>query len=159
MRLWHSKLIPLLDNKRLSDVHMSCCNLRGKGWGKKNVSINYLYDDPLGEEALAVYHSRVLVEMYSRGFNFQIDWYDPAYCGKNREARVPDLKKLYEARCRDVPLLGHTLDILQNDVRDLKDRGLHIVAVIDPIGPADNPFGARVTLYRDHIKTAYEVIF
>ena len=126
MRLWHSKLIPLLDNKSLADVHMSCCNLRGKGWGKRNVAINYLYDDPLGEEALAVYHLRVLEEMSIRGFNFQQDWWDPAYCGKKRDPRAVNLKKYHEARARKIPLLGHTDEILQKDIEALRDRGLNI---------------------------------
>lgn len=126
MRLWHSKLIPFLDNKRLADVHMSCCNLRGKGWGKRNVSINYLYDDPLGEDALAVYHHRVLAEMQLRGFNYQKEWESAAYCGKNRPARIPSLRKYLEACKRDVPLLGHTNEILQKDIKDLRERGLDI---------------------------------
>lgn len=126
MRLWHSKLIPFLDNRRLADVHMSCCNMRGKGWGKRNVSINYLYEDPLGEEALAVYHTRVLEEMVLRDFNFQKEWWDPAYCGKNRAPRVVNLKKYYEALVRPVPLLGHTEEILQKDIAALRERGLDI---------------------------------
>lgn len=126
MRLWHSKLISFLDNKRLADVHMSCCNLRGKGWGKRNVSINYLYDDPLGEEALAVYHVRVLEEMSLRDFNFKQEWLDPTYCGKNRDPRTVNLKMYQEALVRKVPLLGHTDEILQKDIEALRQRGLNI---------------------------------
>lgn len=126
MRLWHSKLIPFLDNKRLADVHMSCCNMRGNGWGKRNVSINYLYDDPFGEEALAAYHIKVLHEMFDRGFNFDKRWYDVAYCGKNRAPRKTNLNMYYEARAREVPLLGHTDEILQKDIKALRERGLDI---------------------------------
>ena len=126
MRLWHSKLIPLLDNKRLSDVHMSCCNLRGRDWGKRNVAINYLYDDPLGEEALYAYHCKVLEEMRKRGFNFQQDWLGPNYCGKNRNLRIVDVDALWKVRAREVPLLGHTDEILQKDIKALRERGLDI---------------------------------
>ena len=126
MRLWHSKLIPFLDNKRLCDVHMSCCNLRGKGWGKRNVSINYLYDDPLGEDALTVYHHRVLFEMKQRGFNYDPAWEIASYCGKNRPAREACLINYLIACKREVPLLGHTTEILQKDIEALQDRGLDI---------------------------------
>ena len=130
MRLWHSKLIPLLDNKRLADVHMSCCNLRGKGWGKKNVSINYLYDDPLGEEALVVYHLHVLAEMRRRSFNYYHEWTGPTYCGKNRESRQMNTRAYVAACQREVPLLGHTPDLFLNDLETLVQRGLDITYTI-----------------------------
>lgn len=126
MRLWHSKLIPLLDGKRLCDLHMSCCNLRGKGWGKRNVSINYLYDDPLGEEALTVYHHRVLVEMTARGFSYDTTWVEADYCGKRRPRRTCLWNKYREACKRDVPLLGHTFEMFLNDISALKERGLDV---------------------------------
>lgn len=127
MRLWHSKLIPLLDGRRLCDLHMSCCNLRGNGWGKKNKNINYIYDDPLGEEALATYHRLVLVEMASRGYNFDKQWYDAAYCGKNRPMRLISSWDLNAAYRREgVPLQGHTLELYLKDISDLKERGLDI---------------------------------
>lgn len=126
MRLWHSKLIPFLDNKRLADVHMSCCNLRGKGWGKRNVSINYLYDDPLGEDALYEYHLRVLNEMEYRGMEPNELWFDPGYCGKQRARRPVDPSRVNEAERRRIPLLGHTDEILQKDIAALRERGLDI---------------------------------
>lgn len=124
MRLWHSKLIPMLDGKRLCDLHMSCCNLRGRGWGKRNVAINYLYDDPLGEEALAAYHKLVLQEMAYRGYKFTLYWLDPCYCGKNRAARRYNHKDYGVALSRNVPLKGHNLNIFLNDVEALIERGL-----------------------------------
>ena len=159
MRLWHSKLIPLLDGRRLCDLHMSCCNLRGKGWGKRNVAINYLYDDPLGEEALAVYHNLVLEEMSRRDFNFAKFWYDAAYCGKNRLMREVNLDMYAEASKRDVPLLGHTFEIFVKDVEALKERGLDISVDVNPIGHIDTPYGARITLSRGQIKNTYEITF
>lgn len=126
MRLWHSKLISLLDGKRLCDTHMSCCNLRGKGWGKRNVAINYLYDDPLGEDALVAYHQVVLEEMERRGFDPDAKWWDESYCGKNRPARESNFEKYEEACMRNIPLLGHTVDLYFNDVKTLQERGLKI---------------------------------
>lgn len=132
MRLWHSKLIPLLDNPRLSDLHMSCCNLRGLGWGKRNKNIDYIYDDPLGEEALAVYHMLVLKEMERRGYNFERRWIEANYCGKRRQARVCDYAKFKKACWRNVPLKGHTWEFYLNDVKALQERGLDIKTWCQP---------------------------
>lgn len=130
MRLWHSKLIPLLDGQRLCDLHMSCCNLRGKGWGKRNAAVGYLYEDPLGEEALAVYHLMVLREMRTRGYSPDLRWLDESYCGKNRPLRLTDTSKFIEARRRNIPLKGHTLQIYLNDAKALQERGLNIEMTI-----------------------------
>lgn len=126
MRLWHSKLIPLLDGRRLCDLHMSCCNLRGKGWGKRNVAINYIYDDPLGEDALTVYHHTVLKEMDARGYKFDSAWVVAGYCGKKRPERTPSWDNYKESCLRNVPLKGHTLALFKNDVEALQERGLPI---------------------------------
>lgn len=131
MRLWHSKLIPILDNKRLCDVHMSCCNLRGKGWGKRNAAVGYLYEDPLGEEALVEYHYKVLNEMEYRGFEPDEKWFDPNYCGKKRPARTCDQQKLEETYRRNIPLQGHTFQIFKNDVEALISRGLPIMFSVE----------------------------
>lgn len=124
MRLWHSKLIPLLDGRRLCDLHMSCCNLRGKGWGKRNAAVGYLYEDPLGEDALTVYHHAVLKEMDARGYNFATPWLDAQYCGKQRPIRPWNPKGYEKAYRRNVPLKGHTLEIFKNDVAALISRGV-----------------------------------
>lgn len=129
MRLWHSKLIPLLDGRRLCDLHMSCCNLRGKGWGKRNAAVGYLYEDPLGEDALVAYHFRVLEEMERRGFKFDPLWIEDDYCGKRRERRKYDLKVHVKALLRNIPLQGHTLKIYLNDVKALQERGLPIKVI------------------------------
>lgn len=138
MRLWHSKLIPLLDGRRLCDLHMSCCNLRGLGWGKRNKNIDYIYDDELGEDALAVYHMLVLKEMERRGYNFERRWIEANYCGKRRQARVCDYSKFKKACWRNVPLKAHNLKFFMNDVKTLQERGLNITlhrfADLDDIG-------------------------
>lgn len=158
MRLWHSKLIPLLDGRRLCDLHMSCCNLRGNGWGKRNAAVGYLYEDPLGEDALAVYHHKVLEEMFKRGYKYDSAWVVANYCGKNRETRNGNPEKYLEACKRDVPLLGHTFEIFVKDVEALKERGLDISVDVEPLGSSDTPFGARIILSRDQIKNTYEII-
>ena len=154
MRLWHSKLIPLLDGRRLCDLHMSCCNLRGNGWGKKNRNINYIYDDPCGEDALAVYHRLVLAEMGSRDYKFDSRWYDGAYCGKNRPRRTVNVVNYRTACRREAPLKGHTMEFYLNDVKTLQERGLGIQTQCEL---AEGSFGP-VKIYRATragVETAY----
>lgn len=126
MRLWHSKLVPLLDGKRLCDLHMSCCNLRGNGWGKRNAAVGYLYEDELGEDALYAYHLKVLKEMEGRGYEPNEDWFEPTYCGKQRPRRKVDPDRVNEAERRNIPLKGHNEQIFKNDVNALQERGLDI---------------------------------
>ena len=126
MRLWHSKLIPFLDGRRLCDLHMSCCNLRGNGWGKRNAAVGYLYEDEFGEDALYEYHLKVLEEMEWRGYEPAEDWFDPHYCGKKRPGRSIDYSRLEEVSRRNIPLKGHTEELFEKDFDTLQDRGLNI---------------------------------
>lgn len=82
MRLWHQKLIPYLDKKRLLGQHRECCALRGKGWGKKHSVVDYVFEH--GLDHLYSYHLLVMHEM-ARQFNANIDamWYNRIYRGKN----------------------------------------------------------------------------
>lgn len=82
MRLWHQKLIPHLDKKRLLGQHRECCALRGKGWGKKHSVVDYVFKH--GLDHLYAYHCLVMHEMLSRQFNANIDakWYNRLYRGK-----------------------------------------------------------------------------
>jgi len=82
MRLWHQKLIPYLDKKRLFGQHRECCALRGKGWGKKHSVVDYVFKYRL--DRLYAYHCLVMHEM-ARQFNARIDanWYNRLYRGRN----------------------------------------------------------------------------
>ena len=122
MRLWHQALLPILDGPRLLDTHMSCCNLRGLGWGKKNSAVDYVFKDPRGEDALAVYHNAVLREMQDRGYNFDKQWYDFKYCGKRRPLRDANVELCIAMLPLQVALAGHTEDIFLSDVQALVDR-------------------------------------
>jgi len=43
MRLWHYKLIPHLPRQQLLGQHRECCAMRGKGWGKKHSTVDYVF--------------------------------------------------------------------------------------------------------------------
>lgn len=80
MRLWHYKLIPYLDRQRLLGQHRECCALRGRGWGKKHSTVDYVFEhDPID---LICYHWLVMNEMIDRGYNVDPHWAMIGYSGK-----------------------------------------------------------------------------
>lgn len=80
MRLWHQHLIPLLSDQRLLGQHRECCALRGKGWGRKHATVNYVFEHPYMN--LFIYHKLVMFELIERGFNINHDWFFLSYRGK-----------------------------------------------------------------------------
>lgn len=79
MRLWHQKLLPYLDRQRLLSQHRECCALRGKGWGKKHATVDYVFThDPA---LLVAYHYCVMEEMENRGYHPDRTWDFPEWRG------------------------------------------------------------------------------
>ncbi len=81
MRLWHYKLIEKLDNKRLLGQHRECCALRGKGWGKKHSTIDYIFH--YSYKQLFNYHIKIMIEMWLRNYKVNNIWKQTNYRGKN----------------------------------------------------------------------------
>lgn len=80
MRLWHQKLIPYLDDKRILGQHRECCALRGGGWGRKHSTVDYVFRyEPA---RLYAYHLLVMDEMMKRDFNPGGPWYNRLYRGQ-----------------------------------------------------------------------------
>ena len=72
MRLWHQKLIPYLPRQQLLGQHRECCALRGKGWGKKHATVDYVFKyRPVN---LIAYHYLVMDEMEKRGYHPDPIW-------------------------------------------------------------------------------------
>lgn len=81
MRLWHQDLLPVIPNQQLLGQHRECCAMRGKGWGKKHSTVDYVFShDP---EYLVAYHLTVMQEMERRGFRPNPIWKNPEYRGKS----------------------------------------------------------------------------
>lgn len=80
MRLWCEALIPYLDTQRLLGQHRECCALRGKGWGKKHSTVDYVFKHPYGW--LVEYHYIVMHEMEHRGYKIDFNWWNCTYRGK-----------------------------------------------------------------------------
>lgn len=80
MRLWHQRLIPILPRQQLLGQHRECCALRGKGWGRKHATVDYVFThDPA---FLIAYHWLILDEMQHRGYTYTPEWDDASYRGK-----------------------------------------------------------------------------
>lgn len=79
MRLWHYQLIPHLPRRQLLGQHRECCALRGKGWGKKHATVNYVFIHPYSW--LFGYHLDVMVEMQNRGYCPAKEWWTMTYRG------------------------------------------------------------------------------
>jgi uncharacterized protein (TIGR02328 family) len=81
VRLWHQELIPKLPNKQLLGQHRECCALRGKGWGRKHATVDYVFKYP--PITLYFYHQKIMHEMDIRGYKVAPEWRDQSYRGKN----------------------------------------------------------------------------
>ncbi len=80
MRLWHEMLIPYLPTPQLLGQHRECCALRGRGWGRKHATVDYVFQHPFGY--LVAYHGVVMDEMARRGYRVDPLWRNPGYRGK-----------------------------------------------------------------------------
>lgn len=83
MRLWHEKLIQSLPRNQLLGQHRECCALRGKGWGKRHSTVNYVFE--YSPYLLYKYHLLVMEEMNRRGYRVSAEWLNKDYRGKNME--------------------------------------------------------------------------
>ena len=88
MRLWHEALLPFLSRQHLLGQHRECAALRGKGWGRKHATVDYVFTHP--KEWLWAYHMRVMQEMLNRGYHPGLEWFDVHYQGKDLPAREDD---------------------------------------------------------------------
>jgi uncharacterized protein (TIGR02328 family) len=89
LRLWHVDLIPYLPRLQLLGQHRECCALRGKGWGKKHSTVDYVFKYSLNH--LFIYHLLVLNEMKNREYKINnLDWYCLYYRGKKLGMAHPD---------------------------------------------------------------------
>lgn len=73
MRLWHQALIPYLPRQQLLGQHRECCALRGKGWGRKHKTVDYVFRHDYSK--LFTYHIYIIREMEARGYHVNSKWY------------------------------------------------------------------------------------
>lgn len=120
MRLWHEKLIPLLPRQQLLGQHREIAALRGKGWGKKHATVDYVFTHPYYK--LFQFHLLVMEEMERRGYTPDPLWYDPLYRGK----MLPPMK-VNEPLPVTYPLyLEHNDAYLEECLTNLAQKGVYL---------------------------------
>ena len=72
MRLWPVSFIGYLPRQQLLGQHRECCALRGKGWGRKHKTVDFVFRHPY--YWLYLYHRLVIEEMEIRGYIPEYNW-------------------------------------------------------------------------------------
>jgi uncharacterized protein (TIGR02328 family) len=117
MRLWHYKLLPYLPRQQLLGQHRECAALRGKGWGKKHATVNYVFR--YSYECLFEYHLKVIEEMKNRNYFPDPVWERFEYRGKNS----PELRREYNPRTRRwFPYPEHDTNYLKLCIQNLNNK-------------------------------------
>lgn len=80
MRLWPLSILSQLPRQQLLGQHRECCALRGKGWGRKHATVDYVFRHPYWW--LCLYHYEIMREMRRRGYKHAEDWWCYRYRGK-----------------------------------------------------------------------------
>jgi uncharacterized protein (TIGR02328 family) len=111
MRLWHIDLLPDLPRQQILGQHREVCALRGKGWGKKHSTVDYVFQYSYWK--LFFYHLKVMQEMEHRGYNPDPIWKNAYWRGNAigqdlseftkppvvMETRYPEHNEVYKAEC------------------------------------------------------------
>lgn len=125
MRLWHYKLIPYpyLSRQRLLGQNRECAALRGKGWGRKHSTVDYVFEHNFLQ--LTYYHKLVMLEMTNRGYKINNPlWYYDTYRGKQIGfVEFMDLPNIDYAICGDYNYFEHNDNYLKECLHLLKQRG------------------------------------
>jgi uncharacterized protein (TIGR02328 family) len=127
MRLWHQFLIPYLDRQRLLGAHRELCALRGKGWGRKHATVDYVFTHR--PEWLVAYHHLIMDEMKRRGYNPDPKWESPEYRGttlgydaKFADADIVDDQYVYAKYKGGTIYPEHDPDYLEECIGLLKEK-------------------------------------
>ena len=129
MRLWHQDLIPYLPRQQLLGQHRELCALRGKGWGRKHSTVNYVFTYP--PAYLIAYHNLIMDEMEKRGYHPNSIWRYATYRGKELGGDWPEDK--WEVQCwrwikeNNNPIYPeHNDEYLKECLENLKNKGIEI---------------------------------
>ena len=126
MRLWHRFLIPYLPRQQLLGQHRECCALRGKGWGKKHVTVDYVFN--YATERLVAYHFLVMEEMKRRGYNpdpvwMNVNWRGTVLGEEDGWANPGLVLDLCNASCI---YPEHNNEYLQECIDNLRGKGVDV---------------------------------
>ena len=125
MRLWPLAILDQLPRQQLLGQHRECCALRGKGWGKKHATVDYVFRHPYS--FLFDYHLSVIEEMNNRGYKVAREWYMLDYRGKSMGY---DWTVIYDDRPLDANFFRiypeHDAKYLQECIENLARKGVVI---------------------------------
>ena len=134
MRLWHQKLIPYLPRQQLLGQHRECCALRGKGWGKKHATVDYVFThDPA---RLVAYHHLAMNEMERRGYHPDTTWRNGTWRGSTLGESTEELWKKCRVNAVVYMLAAektgamiypeHNDEYLRECIDNLRDKGIDV---------------------------------
>lgn len=132
MRLWHQKLIPYLPRQQLLGQHRECCALRGKGWGRKHATVDYVFTHE--PNFLIMYHFLIMNEMRHRGYKPDPIWYNSRWRGKELGEADWDWaadSEIIIYSWKEILLEGiiypeHNEEYLEECLDNLKSKGIEI---------------------------------
>jgi len=125
MRLWHQKLIPYLDDKRILGLHREVAALRGGGWGRKHSVVDYVF----GYEParLYAYHLLVMDEMVKRNFHPSGQWYNRLYRGHKLKMLTLSEAGIYVGKSGSIIYPEHDDAYLAECLDNLAEKGAEFV--------------------------------
>lgn len=124
MRLWPLAILDQLPRQQLLGQHRECCALRGKGWGRKHSTVDYVFTYSLGH--LYEYHLRVMSEMVRRGYNVDVQWYNRLYRGDKMPKGLLQTIGIYVAREGDRIYREHNKSYIEECIANLAAKGVKI---------------------------------
>lgn len=126
MRLWPLCIIDQLPRQQLLGQHRECCALRGKGWGRKHSTVDYVFKHRY--EDLFEYHMFIMAEcIVRRNYNINPLWLQLTYRGKNCErAEIPDEMHYKMRHTGDRVYPEHDEKYLDECVDNLARKGVAI---------------------------------
>ena len=131
MRLWYQDLISKLPRQQLLGQHRECCALRGKGWGRKHATVDYVFTH--SPSLLVAYHWLIMDEMEYRGYHpdpiwKKVDWRGTCL-GFDTSFANPDIVEEYYYYAKEKGeniYPEHNDEYLQECIDNLKGKGIDI---------------------------------
>lgn len=133
MRLWHQSLISKLPRQQLLGQHRECSALRGRGWGRRHATVNYVWDTG-SPSKLVAYHYLVMNEMKRRGYQPNEIWYNVNWRGNDLQEqdggwaaqKIVDIYVEKSQRLDYTIYPEHNDAYLQECLNNLKQKGIVI---------------------------------
>lgn len=124
MRLWHQSLIKELPREQLLGQHREATGLRGNGWGRKHVTVDYVFTH--SPYLLYKYHLLIMREMRRRGYKVDKLWYNSLYRGKI--CKPYTYEELEYEHHGEIIYKEHNDEYLKECLDNLNGKGIYLKA-------------------------------